>query len=72
MLSFEANAHRISHKRYFRPTVEIKDYSVMIDGRNIFDQPVKNYERKYNNIWNITNSHGDICQIILISKIITR
>ena len=72
MLSFEANAHWISHKRYFRPTVEIKDYNVMIDGRNIFDQSVKNYERKYNNIWKITNGHGDICQIILISKIITR
>ena len=23
------------------PLVEIKDYNVMIDGRNVFDQPVK-------------------------------
>ena len=29
-------------KRYF-PTVEIKDYNVMIDGENFFDQSVKNY-----------------------------
>ena len=26
----------------FFPTVEIKDYNVMIDGKNFFDQPVKN------------------------------
>ena len=30
-------------------TVEIKDYNVMIDGRNFFDQAVK----RYNNIGNI-------------------
>ena len=26
------------NKRYFFPTVEIKDYYDMIDGRNLFDQ----------------------------------
>ena len=29
-----------SHKQYYLPTVEIKD-SVMIDGRNFFDQSIK-------------------------------
>ena len=29
-------------KQYYLPTVEIKDYHVMIDGRNVFDQPIKN------------------------------
>ena len=33
---------RESHKQYYLPTVEIKDYNVMIDGRNFFDQPIKN------------------------------
>ena len=31
-------------------TVEIKDYNVMIDGRNFFDQPVINDLRTYD-IW---------------------
>ena len=30
------------HKQYYLPTVEIKDYHFMIDGRNVFDQPIKN------------------------------
>ena len=29
----------------FFPTVEIKDYNVMIDGQNFFDQPIKNIKK---------------------------
>ena len=36
VLSFEDDAHRRSYKRYFLPTVEIKDYNVMIDGKIFF------------------------------------
>ena len=40
MLSLEENAHGISHKRYFRPTVQKKTtMSWLIEG--IFDQSVK-------------------------------
>ena len=42
MLPSENNAHRTSHKIYFLPTAEIKDYSVMIDVRNFFDLPIRN------------------------------
>ena len=38
----ENRANRESYKQYFLPNVEIKYYNVMIDGRNLFDQPVKN------------------------------
>ena len=38
--------------------MEIKDYNVMIDGQNIFDQPVKNNLRTYNNIQKITIDQG--------------
>ena len=40
-LSFESNSQRAIHRRYFFPTVEIKDYNVMINGRNFFNQPIK-------------------------------
>ena len=30
------------HIKYYLPTVEIEGYNVMIDGTNLFDQPVKN------------------------------
>ena len=32
LLSFQNNEHRRSHKQYFLPILEIKHYSVMIDG----------------------------------------
>ena len=41
VLAFENNAQRTSNKTYYLPNVDIKDY-VMIDGKNFFDQPVKN------------------------------
>ena len=56
--SFEDNAHQRSYNQYFLPTVEIKDHNFMIDGKNIFDQPVKNYIRIHDNIRKITTGQG--------------
>ena len=50
VLSYEDNANRTSYRQYFLSTVEIKDYNVMIDGRNFSDQPVKNDIETYENI----------------------
>ena len=38
------------YTRYYLPLVEIKDYNVVIDGRNFFDQSVKNNLIKYDSI----------------------
>ena len=38
---------RESLRRYYLP---IKDYNVMINGRNFFDEPVKDYLKTYDNI----------------------
>lgn len=37
----------------------MKDYNIMIDGRNSFDQLVNNDVTAYDNIWKITTSNGD-------------
>ena len=37
----------------------MKDYNVMIDGKNVFDQPVKNDKVTYENIRKITIGQGD-------------
>ena len=29
-----------SHRKYFLPRVEIKNYNIQIDGRNFYDQPI--------------------------------
>ena len=59
MLSFEDNAHRTSYNRYFFPTVEIKDYYVMTDRKNFFDQSVKKDMRTYDNILKIVTGQED-------------
>ena len=45
---------RESHKQHYIPTVEIKDSNTMIDGRNFFDQPIKNDFKTYDNIRKIS------------------
>ena len=46
------------HTGYCLPKVEIKDYNVMINGRNFFDQPVKTDLRTYDNIRKMATSQG--------------
>ena len=43
----------------FLATIKIKDYNVMIDGKNFFDQPVTNDIRTYKNIQEIKTIQGD-------------
>ena len=58
VLSFEDANGITSYKRYYLPLVGVKDYNVVIDGQNFFDQPVKNNLITYN-IWKITTGLGD-------------
>ena len=44
VLAFEGDTQRASHSGYYLPNVEIKDYNIMINGENFFDQPIKNNE----------------------------
>ena len=59
VLAFENDAQRTSNKRYYIPNVEIKDYNVMIHGKNYFDQPINNMIKTYENIRKITIGQGD-------------
>ena len=59
VLTFEIVDQRISNKRYYLPSVEIKDCNVMIDGKNFFDQPVKNDKVTFDNIRMIATGQGD-------------
>ena len=50
---------RTSHSTYYIPKVEIKDYNVMIDGRNFFDQPINSMNKTYKSIRRIATGQGD-------------
>ena len=50
---------RTSNKKYYVQNVEIKYYNVMIDGKNFFDQPIRNDKVTYENIRKIAKGQGD-------------
>ena len=59
VLAFSNDGYRTSHEQYYLPNVEIKDYNIMINGENFFDQPIKNNKVTYENIRKIATGQGD-------------
>ena len=59
VLAFENDDDRTSSDEYYLPIVEIKDYNIMINGENVFDQPIKNNKVTYDNIRKIATGQGD-------------
>ena len=59
VLAFANDNHTTSVDRYYLPTLEIKDYSIVINGENFFDQPIKNNKITYDNIRKISIVQGD-------------
>ena len=58
MLLLENNEHKTSHKKSSRPTVEMKDYNVIADLRNVFHQFIRNSIKVYE-IRKIATGQGD-------------
>ena len=58
VLSFENEDDRTSYYKYYVPSVEIKDYNVLIDGNAFFELPIKNIEETYEKIIQITDHSG--------------
>ena len=59
VLAFGNDAQRTSHSGSHLPNVELKGYNVMINGENLFDQPIKNNKVTYEKIRKITIGQGD-------------
>ena len=47
VLAFPNEEDRRSFSKYYTPTVEIKDYNVIIDGEPFYEIPIKNKEETY-------------------------
>ena len=56
---FENEADRRRDTGYYLPVVEMKDYKVMIDSRNFFNQSIRNGVKTYENITKISIGQGD-------------
>ena len=50
ILSFKNEDDRISFLKYYKPSVERKDFNVLIDGKRFSDTPIKNTEEAYEKI----------------------
>ena len=60
VLSFPKNNagdNRDSFSHYYFPNVKIKDFNVLIDGKNFFDLPVKNEEETCEKIIEMSNNN---------------
>ena len=63
-----------NNKKYFLPRGEIKNYNVLIDGRNFYDQPINDLIKQYDEVRKV--SMVMIIQLVVywimhISNIIT-
>ena len=58
VLFFENKDDRTSYYKYYMPSVEIKNYNVLIDGNAFFELPVKKFEDIYEKITEITDHSG--------------
>ena len=50
---------RDSHTKYFLARINITNYNVLIDGRNVYDQPINDLKKQYNEIRKTATGQGD-------------
>ena len=50
---------RNSHRKYFLPRIDIKDYNALIDGRNFYDQNISDDFKKYEELRKIMTGRGE-------------
>ena len=50
--------YRDSLSHYYVPKVQIKDFNVLIDGKSVFDLPIKNEEEAYEKIIDMSNNNN--------------
>ena len=58
VLPFENEDDRTSYYKYYVPSVEIKNYNVLIDGNAFFELLIKNLDETYEKIIQITDHSG--------------
>ena len=59
VLAFENDDDRTFDNKYYLATVEIKDYNIIINGENFFDQPITNKKTTHEHIRKIATGQGD-------------
>ena len=47
------------NRKYFLPRGSIKNYNVLIDGRNFYDQPINDIIKQYDEVRKVSAGYGD-------------
>ena len=47
------------NKKCFLPRGEIKNYNILIDGRNFYDQPINDLLKQYDEVRKVSTGYGD-------------
>ena len=47
------------NRKYFLPRGSIKNYNVLIDGRNFYDQPINDIIKQYDEVRKVSTGYGD-------------
>ena len=58
VLAFKNEEDRLSFSEYYTPTVEIKDYNVLIDQKTFLEIPIRDKEETYQAITELIRSRG--------------
>ena len=57
--TYAYRVERDSHKKYFLPRVDIKDYNILIDGRNFYDQNISDAFIEYEELRKVMTGRGE-------------
>ena len=72
VLSFENKDVRMSYSKYYMPTVEIKDHTMLTDNKSFFDIPIKNKEEAYEKTMEMSKNNyyttGNLLDQVYFSK----
>ena len=61
LLAYNNDANTISvdsHQRYFLPRIKIENYDIEIDERNLYDQPINDLVKHYDEVRKVSTGQG--------------
>ena len=69
MLSFKNEDDRMFSSKYYTPTVEIKDFNVLIDDKNYFSFTIQNKQETYEENIEVSKNNNYTTENLLVINI---
>ena len=59
IMGFQNDLARDTYRKYFFPSLNIKDYNILMDGRNFYDQNISDDFKKYEELRKVMTGRGE-------------